>query len=94
MPEADCNGDHVPGVTDMELQLKRPKKRRMKQNINNKLLKSDDRNKDLYSGCVSNKFATFRGEVEIKSMETEYGSLRIVIEEAIKRLLITNTVRH
>ena len=89
-PGADCNSDHVPVVVDIKVQLKKPKKRKLKPKIDTEALKKDSNFKDVYSICVRNRYETLRDEREEAGgdmMEGDFESLKMAIEEANEKLL-------
>ena len=86
-PGADCNSDHVPVVVDMKVQLKKPKKKKFKPKINIKVLKEDGSLKEMYNICVRNKYEMLREEGGGDSMEGDYESLRLALEEANTEIL-------
>ena len=85
-PGADCNSDHVPVVIDMEVQLRKPKKSKMKPKINLKVLKEASV-REVYSIYVRNKYDTLRDETESDSIERGFDNLKIAVEEANTEIL-------
>ena len=71
----------------MNVQLKRPKKKKLKPKINIKLLKRDSNIKELYSVSVRNKFEIFMDESEDNTTQMVYDSLSTAIEEAGTEIL-------
>ena len=66
----------------MALQMKKPKKKKLKPKANNKLLKRDNIIKNLYGVCGRNKYETLRDEAEENTIQSVYESLSVAIEES------------
>ena len=79
-PGADCNSDHVPIVINMTVQLRRPKKKKLKPKIIIKLLKRDSNIMELYSVSVRNKFEKLQDESQENTIQLVYDSLSSATE--------------